>query len=138
MNLSDALTQATSIQDFSFILEKKVSVQLGLKKETVFIEGYEGSVEADDLAHYVVNLSQVETEDSKKLAGLLAEKIFVPLKSLSDAKEASDSSNQIEAVEFTSFQLPQTSESIAYKHAMVLGVLDSKFAIWRRCLTEFG
>jgi hypothetical protein len=77
MNLSQAITKAKSIADLNDIFVSKVNVQLGWTNDSVTIEGYQGAVTTDFIAHCVLNLSNSETEDSKRLANFLAEKVFM-------------------------------------------------------------
>ena len=75
----------------------------------------------------VVDLFKAETEDSKKLAILLSEKVFAPLTNLITSSRAFDSLNPIEVLAYDTFRLPHAPEieqPLAYKHAMVLGLLD--------------
>lgn len=133
MNLSQAITKAKSIADLNDIFVSKVNVQLGWANDSVTIEGYQGAVTTDFIAHRVLNLSNSETEDSKRLANFLAKKVFIPLKNLVESPENQCSPYQLMAltrIGWTPPQFPEFGRSVALKHAMVLGLLDRKYAGW--------
>lgn len=133
MNLSEVIVEAMSIARLNEIFVGEVNVQLGWVNDSVTIEGYEGAITTDFIAYRVLNLSGAETEDSKRLANLLEEKVFTPLKILVESPENQYSLYQLIALTRVGWTPPQSSEfgsSWALKHAMVLGLLDRKYANW--------
>lgn len=129
--LSHAITKAKSIAELNDIFINKVNIQLGWANDKVTVEGYEGSVSTDFIANLVLNLSDSETGDSKRLASFFAEKVFIQLKHLVDSPENQCSPYQLAALTrliWTPPQAPEFGNSIALKHAMVLGNLDRKYS----------
>lgn len=133
MYLSQAITKAKSIDDFNTIFENNVVIQLGWVNDKVTVQGYQGTVTTDLIAQCVLKVSSSETKDSKKLATLLAMKVFTPLKNLVEAPENQCVPYQIAAltrIGWTPRPASEFGRSIALKHAMVLGLLDIKYANW--------
>lgn len=129
--LSDALSKAKSITDLNDIFAHEVDVQIGCMNDIVTVDGYEGSVTTDAIAQKVMRSSpEWETDDSTQLATYLAEKVFTPLRNLVEAPKNRCAAYQIVAltrIGWTPPPAPQFGKSIALKHAMVLGMLDSKY-----------
>ncbi|NGX60024.1 MAG: hypothetical protein KR126chlam3_01186 [Chlamydiae bacterium] len=129
MRLDLALGKCKSISDCNDIFDGGVKVQLKYLNDSVTVEGYEGSVTTDSIANKITTFGFIETEDSKRLAGSLAKKVFIPLKKLVEAPENQCSLYQLAALTRIGWTPPPASEfggSIALKHAMALGFLDEK------------
>ena len=138
MILSQVITKAKSAADLNDIFENNVNVQLGWVNDTVTVERYTGSVTTDFIARciiarFIVDRGDSQTEDCKRLAKLLAEKVFIPLKNLVESPDNQCSLYQLTAltpISWTPQPAPEFGKSIALKHAMVLGSLDQKYMNW--------
>ena len=132
MNLSDALSKANSIGDLDKIFAHTTTVQLGWMNDIVTVDGYKSSVTTDFIARQVMQFApRLNTEDSKRLATCLAEKVFTPLRKLVEAPENGCATYQVFALSrigWTPPPAPQFGQCVALKHAMVLGMLDSNYA----------
>ncbi len=136
MKLNHAINKAKSIPELNDIFENTVNITLGCINDVVTIQGYEGVVNTDFLARKVMSVwfSGIEgSQDSRVLAGYLAEKVFAPLRDLVEAPGNQCALYQLAAltrIGWTPPQAPKFGRSVALKHAMVLGLLDRKFAHW--------
>jgi hypothetical protein len=133
MYLSQAIANAKSVGQVSEIFAiREVKIFLNCMSDTVTVEGYEGSVTTDFIAQKIMNsFFSIEIEkESKRLASLLTEKIFIPLKHMVECRRSRWYFYQLTALTRASWMSPQSSEfgsSIALKHAMALGFLDEKY-----------
>lgn len=133
MYLSQAIANASSVGQIREIFARReVEISLNCMSDIVTVEGYEGSVTTDFIAKKIMeSFFIIETEkESKTLAALLAEKIFIPLKHIVECRRGRWYFYQLTALKRASWISPQAPEfgsSIALKHAMVLGFLDEKY-----------
>lgn len=129
MTLSSVLDAAKSIEALNVIFDHNVTVELGWMNDAVTIGGYKGTVTTDFIAKKVlpIAIQAEESDDSKRLAKSLAEKVFAPLQSLVESPANRHALYQLAAltrVTWTPPQAPVFGSSVALKHAMVLGLLD--------------
>lgn len=133
MSLSEVLLKAKSVGDFNEIFDKSIQVQLGWFEDEVTVNGYRGTVTTDFVAQRILSLSDENTEESRRLAASLMSKVFMPLKNLVEAPENRCSLYQVSAL-MRMCWVPRPAvvfgTSVALRHAMVVGVLDPRYASW--------
>lgn len=126
--LQFAINKAHTVAEFGEIFSKNVQVRLNWFSDSVTIEGYEGAVTTDFIASKIMRTFDWRPSDEKKqLARLIANKVFLPLRELVEAPENQCLPYQLIAlkrVTFTPPAAPEFGNSIALKHAMVIGCLD--------------
>ncbi|MEM1283102.1 MAG: hypothetical protein AAGG81_06065 [Chlamydiota bacterium] len=133
MELNNALEKAKSYSELNDIFENNVDVKLGFLNDEVSVTGYEGTVTTDYIARRIMDLYKQPAksdEESRKLASLLEDKVFLPLKDLVEAPENHCSLYQVSALARVIWTPPpaqQFGHSIALKHAMVLRVLERAY-----------
>ena len=137
MRLSEAITKAVSSAEFNDIFAKKVEVQIDGARDKVTIEGFEGAVTTDFIARCVfdqVGYKEPNSENSKRLAKDLDDKVFMPLKTLVDSPEQRCSLYWLTSlirIVWPSSPEPKFGYAIALRHAMILGRLDEQYCTWQ-------
>lgn len=131
-DLTNALTNAKTVADFNDIFEGDVKVRLGCYSDIVKVRGYDGYVSTDTIAHNVLKVCnrKTYTQGSIELAGYLAEKVFLPLKDLIESPDNQCAFYQVAALirfSWSKSAHPDFGNSIALKHAVILGWLDEKY-----------
>lgn len=138
MRLENAILQSRTCQEFCDILDRRVNVQIDSLwgVDTVAIDGYEGTVSTDLIAEQITkkfghSVKENEEEAGLRLADLLKEKVFIPLR---ERVKELDVSNCIASLAykirnsarlgFTPTDRNLTEGYLVLKHSMCVMYLD--------------